>query len=46
MDSINQITGELFVFVDEECNALDELTLPEGYITTIKGNENWEKQGQ
>ena len=36
MKDLNQITRELFVSVDEACHALDEMTLPEGYVTTIK----------
>ena len=36
MKSLNQIIGELFVSVDNACHALDELTPPEGYVTTIK----------
>ena len=36
MDGHNQITGNLFVSVDEACLVLDELTLPECYVTTIK----------
>ena len=35
MEGINQITEELFSSVDDACHALDELTLPEGYYTTI-----------
>ena len=36
MEGLNQITGELFISVDKSCNTLDELTLLEGYVTTIK----------
>ena len=36
MEGLNQITRELFVSVDNACHALDELALPEGYVTTIK----------
>ena len=36
MEVLNQITGEIFVSVDNACHALDEMTLPEGYVTTIK----------
>ena len=35
MKGIIQITGELFVSVDEVFHALDEMTLPEGYVTII-----------
>ena len=44
MESINQITGELFVSVDEVYHALDELKLPEGYVTTIKRQQRRVKQ--
>ena len=36
MKGLNQLTGELFDSVDEARHALDELTLPKGYVTTIK----------
>ena len=36
MEGLDQITGELFVSVDEAGQALDEVTLPEGYVTTTK----------
>ena len=36
MEGTNQITGALFVSVEKVCNVLDELTLTEGYVTTIK----------
>ena len=36
MEGLSQITGELFVSVDNACHALDELTLSKGFVTTIK----------
>ena len=44
MESINQITGELFVSVDNACHALNEMTLPGGYVTTIKRQQRRVKQ--
>ena len=36
MNGLNHLTEELFDSVDEVRHALDELTLPEGYVTTNK----------
>uniref|UniRef100_M4BTK7 Uncharacterized protein n=1 Tax=Hyaloperonospora arabidopsidis (strain Emoy2) TaxID=559515 RepID=M4BTK7_HYAAE len=32
----NSITGELFVSVDNACHELDDMTVPEGYLTLIE----------
>ena len=36
MKGLDELIDELFDFVDEARHALDDLTLPEGYVTTIK----------
>ena len=36
IEDLNHTTGELFVSVDNACHMLDKMTLPEGYVTTIK----------
>ena len=36
MEGLNEITGDLLVSADKACQALDKLTLPQGYVTTIK----------
>ena len=41
MKGLNDLTEKLFDSIDESRHALDELTLPEGYVTTNKRQKGW-----
>ena len=46
MEGLNKITGDVFVSVDKAYHALDDMTLPEGLVTTLNGNEKGENSNE